>query len=236
VNRTTRISLVGDYDADVLAHQAIPRAIELSARRIGATVNLDWLPTDSIHDLNILESYHGIWCVPASPYRSMEGALLTIRYARENNIPFLGTCGGFQHALIEYARNVLGWEDADHAETAPWAERAVITPLACSRVEQSETLRLVPTSRMAEWYGRLDPHEGYHCSFGVNPAFRNALLAANLREAATDGCGALRAVELEGHPFFVATLFQPERLALRDETPPIVAAFVRAAMDVRATL
>ncbi len=62
----------------------------------------------------------------------MDGALLAIRYAREQKRPFLGTCGGFQHAIIEYARNVLGWADADPAETAPDAARPVIAPLQCA--------------------------------------------------------------------------------------------------------
>lgn len=66
---------------------------------------------------------------------ALEGALIAIRYARENSIPFLGTCGGFQHAILEYARNVLGWSDAAHAETDTTG-RMVIAPLTCSLVEK----------------------------------------------------------------------------------------------------
>jgi Glutamine amidotransferase class-I len=79
----------------------------------------------------------------------MAGALLAIRYAREHRVPFLGTCGGFQHAVLEYARDVLGWADAEHAETAPGASRAVISPLACALVEALGTIRLVPGTRIA---------------------------------------------------------------------------------------
>jgi CTP synthase (UTP-ammonia lyase) len=75
--------------------------------------------------------------------------------------------------------------------------------------------------------------EGYRCRYGLNPAFRHALTAGPLRVAAEDEAGDVRAVELEGHPFFVATLFQPERAALRGEVPPIVSAFVRAASEAR---
>jgi len=63
--------------------------------------------------------FDGFWCVPASPYRDIDGALRAIRFAREQRRPFLGTCGGFQHAVLEYARNVLGWADAEHGELAP---------------------------------------------------------------------------------------------------------------------
>src|SRR5205809_607084 len=79
-----------------------------------------------------LELFHGIWCVPGSPYRSMDGALRANRFARENGRPFLGTCGGFQHAIIESLRNVAGLKHADHAESNPDAKMPVIVRLACS--------------------------------------------------------------------------------------------------------
>ena len=113
------IGLVGDYDAAVPAHQAIPRALALAAAAIGRPIVAEWVPTPEIRDESRVAAFDGIWCVPASPYRSMEGALCAIRFAREKSRPFLGTCGGFQHAIVEYARTVLGWSDAEHAETAP---------------------------------------------------------------------------------------------------------------------
>ena len=85
---------------------------------------------------------------------------------------------------------------------------------------------------MARAYERLTISEGYHCRFGLNPVFAQELTAGPLRAVAWDETGEVRAVELEGHPFFLATLFQPERAALRGEVPPLVAAFVRAAATV----
>jgi len=169
--------------------------------------------------------------VPASPYRSMDGALRAIRFARETGRPFLGTCGGFQHAVVEYARNVLGWTDAEHAETAPDAARPVITPLACSLVEVKDKIRLLPGTRIAAAYGTSEAAEGYHCRYGINEAFRAALTDGPLRVTAEDAAGDIRALELQGHPFFVATLFQPERAALADRLPPLVAAFARAVTE-----
>lgn len=227
---TTRIGLVGDYDADVPAHQAIPRALALAESALGAPLEFRWLPTETIARNAALAPFDALWCVPASPYRSMDGALRAIRFAREHARPFLGTCGGFQHAVVEYARNVLGWADAEHAETAPGAARAVIAPLACALVEASETVRLVPGSRIAAAYGGTQAHEGYHCRYGLNPEFRAALLRGPLRATAFDAAGDVRAIELDDHPFFVATLFQPERAALRGEVPPPVLAFARAAL------
>ena len=235
VTRPIQIGMVGDYDESVPAHRAIPHALSLAGQALGQALEAKWVGTDQISSLAALEKFDGIWCVPASPYRSMDGALLAIRWARENNRPFLGTCGGFQHAVIEYARSVLGWADAEHAETAPAAARPVISLLACGLVETTDTIRFEPGSRIAAAYGCVEATEGYRCRFGLNPAFRAALLSGPLRACALDAAGEVRAVELENHPFFVATLFQPERKALEEKTPPLVLAFVEAVAAVRMT-
>ena len=228
-----RIGLIGDYNDAVLAHQAIPRALALAGDTAPAAVHCEWVPTQEIRDTSRVAGFDGLWCVPASPYRSMEGALQAIRFAREQGRPFLGTCGGFQHVIIEYARNVLGWADAEHAETAPNAARPVIIPLTCTLVEKTDIIRFHKDSVLATAYGSLEASEGYHCSYGINPAFWSAILSGPLRVSAEDRAGDVRAVELEGHPFFVATLFQPERAALAGRAPALVIAFVRATVALR---
>jgi CTP synthase (UTP-ammonia lyase) len=224
-----RIGLVGERNEAIIAHRAIPLALARAAEGRGVDLEPAWLATDALADGFDARAFAGLWCVPGSPYRSMEGALRAIRSAREHGVPFLGTCGGFQHALIEYARNVLGWDDAEHAETAPGAPRAVIAPLACALVEQRGSVRFTPGSRIARAYGADAADEGYHCRYGLNPALERELLAGALRATAHAAAGEVRAVELDGHPFFVATLFQPERAALRGMAPPLVVAFLRAA-------
>lgn len=223
-----RIGLIGDYHPAVTAHRAIPRALALAAEQTGVPAEPEWIPTEEIEDDARLAGFDAFWCVPASPYRSTEGALRAIRFARERGRPYLGTCGGFQHALLEYAREVLGWSDAEHAELRPGSSRAVIAPLACRLIEVTEVIRFHPGSRIARAYGMPEAREGYHCSYGLNPAFREALLSGPLSVTAEDEGGEVRAVELEGHPFFVATLFQPERAALEGRVPPLAEAFLRA--------
>jgi CTP synthase (UTP-ammonia lyase) len=224
------LALVGERDERKVAHRAIEAALPLVAQALGVSIDAPWLATDTITDVSVLGDVHGVWCVPGSPYKNMNGALLAIRQARTSGLPFLGTCGGFQHAVVEYARHVLGWADAEHAETAPEAARPVITLLSCALVEASETVRLVAGSRIARAYGSGQAHEGYHCSYGLNPAFREALLNGPLVATAFDAAGEVRAIEHTDHPFFVATLFQPERAGLRGEGPPLVLAFARAAL------
>lgn len=222
------VGLIGDFDSSVPAHQAIPLALEKAGEQSGLQAVAEWVPTEEISSTGRLSRLDGIWCVPASPYRSMDGALLSIRYARESEIPFLGTCGGFQHAVIEYARNVLGWSDAEHAETSPEAHRAVISPLECSLVEAKNSVHLLPGSRIARAYGAAEVIAEYRCRYGLNNAFREALTEGPLRVAAEDQHGDVRAIELDGNAFFVATLFQPERAALRHEAVPLAVAFVEA--------
>lgn len=136
-----RIGLIGDRDDGVVAHRAIPLALDMACAAAGVACGTTWIGTETIASADTVAGYDGLWCVPASPYRSMDGALTAIRHARERKIPFLGTCGGFQHAMLEYARNVLGWHDAEHAETAPGSARPVIVPLLCSLVEVSDAVR-----------------------------------------------------------------------------------------------
>ena len=223
-----RIALVGDYDPDVPAHQAIPVALDRVANETGVAVDAQWLATTDVGNGARLEVFDGIWCVPASPYRDMHGALTAIRFARERQVPFLGTCGGFQHALLEYARNCLGWADAEHAETAPHAKNAIITPLSCSLVEAVAPIRLRAGSRIAAAYDALETHERYRCRYGLRKELEADIFAGPLKVSGHDHDDEVRAMELDGHPFFIATLFQPERAALEDRTPPLVKAFVLA--------
>jgi CTP synthase (UTP-ammonia lyase) len=229
MSQSLRIALVGDYDPSVPAHQAIPLALQLAADHHHATLQWDWLHTSQIEDAATpLRSYQGVWCIPASPYANTQGALDAIRFAREQGIPFLGTCGGFQHALIEYARNVAGLAAADHAETNPEASVLLISQLSCSLVEKEMELVLAEGSVIGRSYGTATTAERYRCNYGPNPLYQQELFSGALRATAHDLDGEVRAGELSTHPFFVGTLFQPERRSLRGELPPLVRDFVGA--------
>jgi CTP synthase (UTP-ammonia lyase) len=228
--KRVRIALVGDYDPSVPAHQAIPEALRLSGGRLGVWVDSEWTHTSTLGpDVAQLAGFAGIWCVPASPYANTDGALAAIRFARESGCPFLGTCGGFQHALLEYARNVLGHTEADHAETSPDTAMALLSRLSCSLVEQRGKVIFAEGSRLRTVYGAEQAEEGYRCNYGLNPEYEPIFRGRGLQVAARDAAGEVRAVELMGHPFFIATLFQPERAALRGAEHPLVSAFVAAA-------
>ena len=228
---TVTIALVGDYNPNVTAHQAIPKALDLAAKNLGLTVTFHWVATSDIDcpDAQILDGYNGIWCVPASPYQSFDGALAAIRRARENRIAFLGTCGGYQNAILEYARNVLGLADAANAEIDPNASLPLIAPLSCALIDQDGGIDLLENSLIRDVCGTAHLTETYRCSFGFNPEYAHLLDGRDLRIVAWDQDRDPRAVELRGHPFFIGTAFQPERAALRGEDHPLINAFVRAA-------
>lgn len=231
-----RVGLIGDHDAGVPAHVGIPVVLRLAGEALKRHLEVQWLATDELggRDLSVFD---GLWCVPASPYRDELAAIRAIRHARESGTPFLGTCGGFQHALVEYARNVLGRADAAHAETDPDAELAVVALLACARVEAAGGVRFEAGSRIARAYGAPRAEETYRCRYGLNPALRAMLEGGPLRFTALDEeDGEARGLELEDHRFFVATLYQPERAGLRGESHPLVEAFVRAMVASRDTL
>ncbi|MGD1032260.1 MAG: CTP synthase [Opitutaceae bacterium] len=223
------IALIGDYNPQVTAHQAIPGALRLAREAVGTRFTWDWIGTNRISDASAaLAGFSGVWVVPASPYRNAEGVLAVIRYARENKIPFLGTCGGFQHALIEFARNVVGIPAADHAETNAHGTELVVTRLACSLAEKTGTVKFMPGSRMYDIFGGQPASEGYHCSYGLNEAYRSRMEAAGLIFTGFDEAGEVRAAELPTHPFYFGTLFQPERSSLREVPHPLIEAFVES--------
>ena len=227
---TIEIGLIGDYSPDVTAHAAIPKALRLAAEETNCEIKETWLATaDILGSINRLSDFDALWCVPASPYKSMEGALAAIRFARERNIPFLGTCGGFQHAVIEYARNVLGFANADHLESNPESEMPIMAQLACSLVGAEGVIKLDENSRVRQIYGASEIAEQYHCNFGFNPDYLPLFEKGEMKITGADTGGEPRVVELATHPFFIATLFQPERSALSGKTHPLISAYAQAA-------
>jgi CTP synthase len=229
MRQQVHLALIGDHNPAIVAHQAIPLALNLAAQTFDLHIHTTWLNTEDIDSSRSLAAFDAFWCVPGSPYLSTEGALYAIRYAREQQKPFLGTCGGFQHAIIEYARNVMGWQDAGHGEIDTEGRR-VIAALACEMVEKTAGITLLADSIAAHAYKTLDIEEGYHCRYGINTEFQAALEAQPLRLTGHDQQGEVRVMELPGHPFFVATLFQPERAALKGQLPPLVGALIQAAL------
>src|SRR5579863_10275098 len=135
VSDPVRIGILGDFNTEFLSHHATNDALQHAARKLGITVESEWVPTAAILEadgVKRLEAFDGLWASPGSPYKSFDGMLRGIQFARTRDWPFLGTCGGFQYAFLEFARNVLGISDADSAENNSGSKNIVIYPVACA--------------------------------------------------------------------------------------------------------
>jgi CTP synthase (UTP-ammonia lyase) len=224
-----KILLVGDYDQAVVAHQAIPRAIDLAAQSLAAKVEQIWIRTAELNPQSMPE-FDALWCVPFSPYEKPEVAIAAIKFVRENDIPFLGTCAGYQHAVIEYARNVLGFESAASLEDDPDTPMPVIAPLACKLYDQAESIKIERSSRAGDIYQSERVLEEYHCGFGVNQDLLHIFEDSELKFSGHDDNGEPRVCEIPAHRFYIGTAFQPERSALRRRVHPLISAFLVAAL------
>ena len=226
-----RLALVGDRSPLVRAHERIPQLLEALRQRHALAAEAYWIPPADAEDESAVEGFDGVWLLPGSPYRSEAGALTAVRSARERHVPFLGTCGGFQHTVLEIARDVCGLAGVAHGENDPDAGDLVVIPLACSLVGHEGLVRVRPGSRAEEILGGEGSIERYHCTYGLNPEYHATIGAAGLAFTGFDENEEPRIVELPGHPFFMATLFQPELAGDGTEAHPIIRAFVAAAAE-----
>lgn len=224
-----RIGVIGEHDPDNETHVATDDALGHSAMNLGLGVEPTWVSTADIGDPAVdLAGFAGLLIAPGSPYRSLDGALRAIEHARTEDVPLLGTCGGLQHVVLEYARNVIGIEDAQHAEYEPEASTLFVTPLSCSLAGQTMQVDIRPETVAAAAYGATSATERYYCNFGLNPDRVDDLVAAGLRVSGVDADGEVRIVELPDRRFFLATLFVPQTRSTLVHPHPIVSAFVAA--------
>ncbi len=220
------IGIIGDFNAGNPTHVATNQSIQHAAEVLGKSFEAVWLPTDRRHHFG---AFQGLFCSPGSPYRSLEGALIGIQYARENNIPFIGACGGFQHLVIEYARNMMGFQDAAHAESDPYASCLFITPLSCSLVGKTMEVAIKSGSKAALSYQATQSTEAYYCNFGLNPEYQQQLEQHGLEITGKDQNGEARIVELRGNSFFLGALFVPQVRSAKGAPHPLILDFCRAA-------
>ena len=212
------VALLGD-DRGHRSHQ------ELNALRPMLDVQTVWVPSDSAFDIS---TYDGVWLVPGSPYADDDAVLRALTVVREGGIPFLGSCGGMQYAVLEFVRSVLG-APATHAESDGESEDNVVTALACSLDGEERVVTPVAGSRFAGWVD--GPFVGMHfCSYAPTAEVVERLVAAGVVVGATADDAGAEVLEFPDHPFYVASMFQPHIGALAGEpVHPLVRAFVGAA-------
>jgi CTP synthase (UTP-ammonia lyase) len=240
-----RIGILGDFNPEFRSHHATNDSLQHVARKLEIQVESAWVPTPALLEPGadaLLDSFDGLWASPGSPYKSFDGMLKGIEFARVHDRPFLATCGGFQYTLIECARNVLGIHDATTAEQDPNAKNIIIYPVACAVPNRARgapklsgvvpNIHLRPGSYLASFYGGKEiVEEEYFCNFEVNPEFEWTAMEAGFPVVARGPQGECRAIESPAHEFFVATLFQPQLSSRKNKPHPLVMAFVQAVAD-----
>lgn len=208
-----RIAIIGDYNPEEETHFLILKSIEDLSKELEVKLQTKWIGSDEL-DISekSLSVYDGFWFSPGSPYKNTKNVLSAIRYARENKVPALGTCAGFQHMIIEFARNVLGICGADSVENDMECKDSVIERLACSLVKQKEELKISDSdSNLGRTMGEDEFIGEYRCNFGFNEAYHSAFRESDVIAATVQNHdGSLRGFELNDHPFFVGTLFIPQ--------------------------
>lgn len=220
-----RIRVLGDRNLDYLSHRELDAALALFPSGVSAA----WTASDAPGAAD-LSGVNGLWVAPGSPYRNDDAVLAALKAARESKIPLLATCGGFQYAVLELARSLAGLPNAGHAEVAPHGEDLVVAPLSCSLFGQVRRVQPVLGTRFAEIVGS-GAFDGTHfCSFGANARYVPRLREVGLVESAHAPDAGLEAFELRGHPFYFATLFQPQVGASKGgPLHPLIGAFLEAA-------
>ncbi|MGN6167794.1 MAG: glutamine amidotransferase-related protein [Solirubrobacteraceae bacterium] len=220
-----RIALIGDEN------NAFPSHREINAVRgmLGQDVDAEWLATDGdrVRDLG---GFHGIWLTPGSPYADDTAAYQAVEWARERDVPFLGTCGGLQYALIEYFRNVLHVPSASHAESDGIDDKNVVRALACSLYGEQRVIRPISGTRFSRLVNDK-PFVGMHyCNYGPGSEELRRLVEGGMVIEATAEDAEAEVIELPRNRFFMLTLFQPQIGALaRQPVHPVLCEFVRCA-------
>jgi CTP synthase (UTP-ammonia lyase) len=228
VTDALRVAIIGDKQPGFVPQEAIETALNHAAARQDVRVETTWHATPILESKTEARLQHAdaIWCAPGGPYLSLDGALNGIRYAREHNIPFLGTCAGFQHAVIEFARNVLGEEEALHPEYAEGSSPLFLDDALCSRVGEEMKLRITDPQTQTI-YGADHAVETYYCRFALRDEYVPKFEANGLTVAGVDH--GTRIMRVAGHPFFYLTLFVPQVASSAEHPHPLIKAYVTAA-------
>ena len=229
------IGILGDFKETDEPHYVMNKVFRDMQQHI--PFQFQWVPTESlIHNApETLSPFQGI-VAGSGPYQSKEGAINGIRYARENNIPFLGSCSGFGYAVLEFGQAIFQLETVRHLnEGIPLAPRETfLQPLNfCSMENHCIQFKACPGTLTSLVYGDGQPiSEVTHCSYGVHRDMTPAFAKAGFVVSAQDEEGEPKIMEYNRNDYFVIVLFLPQLQSTPEHPHPLIAAFVKAAGNV----
>jgi CTP synthase len=242
--RQVRIGLVGKYVELHDAYLSVREALHHAGLHHDMAVDIDWIDAEEIerHGVGRLAGLHGLIVPGGFGYRGIEGKVEAARFARENQVPFLGLCLGMQVMVIELARHVLGSEEPNSAEFDINTQYPVIDLMPDQRdiAEMGGTMRLglypcqlVPGTRAAAAYGQAAlVQERHRHRFEVNNAFRDLLTSTGMVFSGLSPDGRLVEIgELADHPFMLGCQFHPEFRSRPTRPHPLFQAFIKAVVE-----
>ncbi|KAA0225986.1 MAG: CTP synthase [Fimbriimonadales bacterium] len=242
-----RIGIVGKYTHNGDAYKSIDEALHHGGISNHTKVNIAWIESSDLEAMDVAKALSGLDAMVVAPgfgSRGIEGKIAAIRYARENDIPFLGICLGMQLAVVEFARNVCGLENATSEEFDPTSEHCVIHLLPDQHgvTTKGGTMRLgsypctiEDGTLAARLFGQKKTHDRHRHRFEVNNDYRETLKSNGMT-----CCGVspdyrlVEMVEIASHSFFIGTQAHPEFKSRPNRPHPLFAGLVEAAVAHRA--
>ncbi len=241
----TTIALIGKYVELKDSYKSIAEAFIHAGAANEVGVEIRWIHSEELTPKNAIEKLQGVDGVLVAPgfgSRGMDGKLEAIRYARESKIPFFGICLGMQMAVVEFARNVLGFADAHSTEMKEYSTHPVISLMAEQKTVMhkggtmrlgSYPCRLLAGSKASEAYGGLERIEERHRHrFEFNNEYKTQFEAAGMKcTGINPDSGLVEIIELPDHPYFLAAQFHPEYKSTVMNPHPLFVSFVKAAKE-----
>lgn len=238
------VALVGKYTQLHDAYISVVESLKHGAVANHSSINIKWIPSESVTKDNVdelLGDVSGILVPGGFGDRGIEGKINAIQYAREHNVPFLGLCLGMQMALVEYARNVIGFKDAHSVELDPSTTHPIINlmPEQDGIEDIGGTLRLGAypcildeTSIAYKLYGEKTIHERHRHRYEVNNYYRNDFIKNGMKLSGLSPDGRIvEMIEIPNHPWFIATQAHPEFKSRPNKPHPLFRGFVGAALE-----
>ena len=245
-DKRVTVALVGKYVQLHDAYLSVAEALRHAGYALGAEVEIRWIDSAEVTSETaeaLLGGCDGILVPGGFGPRGVEGMICAAQYARVKGVPYLGLCLGMQIAVIEFARHVCAWTDADSGEFNPLSAHKVIDflPDQSDDVDKGGTLRLgaypckiAPGTLMERCYGRSLISERHRHRYEFNNAFREALASAGLVLSGTSPDGAIvETAEVSGHPFYLGVQFHPEFKSRPNKPHPLFLGFIEAALRRR---
>ncbi|MEM4234677.1 MAG: CTP synthase, partial [Candidatus Methanomethylicaceae archaeon] len=247
--KTGKIAMCGKYTKLADSYVSIIEALKHAGAKVGVTPRLEWIETTIFEDdpstISTLNKYDGIMVLPGFGARGTEGKIMAIKFAREHKIPFLGICFGFQLAVVEFARNVLGYKNADTTEVNPSTPYPVIDLLP----EQKKVGALGGTMRLGAYkilledgtlahrlYGSNEISERHRHRYEVNPDYWEVLRKGGLvLSGFSYDKMRVEFIELPDHPFFLGTQAHPEFKSRPGNPSPPYLGFIKATARILKT-